>query len=247
VPRIVVGWHHVRIWYNDYDWYYGRLNIHAGHRHEYVCDDVRYKDSYKHYGFKPTQRGSPDFVAEKYHPDRRKTVFTREAGYVSKSTYETKYAKKSDRRASRTGYKSSKTESSKGSAYSTKGRGVDIGSDSKATKSKRKTSAWDDYNKPKQKPDAQQPSKIGSKKSSGSKGKSSGYSKPGRSGTKKSPGYSSPKSSGSKKSPGYSKPKSSGSKSSSGYSGSKSGSKSSSGSSSKGSSSSSGKRGGKKG
>jgi hypothetical protein len=67
VPRIVVGWHHMRIWYNDYDWYYGRLNIDAGHRHEYVCDDIRYKDSYKHYGFKPKPRGSSQDVEQNYY------------------------------------------------------------------------------------------------------------------------------------------------------------------------------------
>ena len=271
VPRIVVGWHHMRIWYNDYDWYYGRLNIYAGHRHEYVCDDIRYKDSHKHYGFKPKPRGSSNHVAEKFHPDRRKTVFTRDAGYVSKKTYASKYVDKSRKRGRASIYKSPSSGSSKGSGYSTKGRSSDIGSKSMTKKSGRKSSGWDEYNKPKPKSDPGKSGK-GSKRSSGydksKKGtskKSSGYNSKGTSKKSKPSGYKSSgsskkgsskkpsgsvrsKSSSSKKSSGYSKPSGSSSKVSSGYSGSKSGSKSSSGSSSKGSTRSGGgkKGGGKK-
>jgi hypothetical protein len=256
VPRVVVGWHNMGIWYNDYYWYYGQVNVCAGYNYDYVCDDIRYKDSYKHYGFKPKPRGSSQHVAEKYYPDRRKTVYTRDAGYVSKSTYTSKYADKSNKRSRATVYKSPRSGSSKGSGYSAKGRSSDISSKSGTGKSGRKSSGWDEYNKPKPKSD---PGK-GSKKSSGynSKGsskkgsskKSGSYnskdsSKKGSS--KKSSGSTKSKGSGSKKSSGYSKSKGSSSKGSSGYSGSKGGSRSSSGSSSKGSSrSGGGKKGGGK-
>lgn len=268
VPRIGIGWHYMRVWYNDYDWYYGRLNIGAGYRYEYTYDDIRYKDSYKHYGFKPKPRGSSQHVADKFHPDRRKTVFTREAGYVSKSTYASNYADKSHKRSRASIYKSPRSGSSKGTGYSAKGRSSDISSKSKGNKSARKSSGWDDYNKPKPKSDpgksgkssGYNKSKKGSSKKSGGynskgtskKGKSGGYNSKGSSKKGKSSGYnskgSSKKSSGSTKSrgSGYSKSKGGSSRGSSGYSGSKGGSRSS-GSSSKGSSrSGGGKRGGGK-
>jgi hypothetical protein len=252
VPRIVVGWHHVRIWYNDFYWYDGRFSVCSGCWFDYACDDIRYKDSYKHYGFKPKRRGSADVVAKKYHPDRRRSVYTREAGYVSKNTYEEKYARKSTRRGVASSITSGKSEWSKQRTHSGKRTGVKIDDRSIGKDSKRKTTSWDDYNRPKVKSSADK-SRSKSKKSksykikgSSTKQKSPGYSKPKSGGTKKSPGYSKPKGSGTKKSPGYSKPKGGGSKGrSSSFKGSKSTPKPPSGGSNK-SSGSGGKKGPKR-
>jgi hypothetical protein len=251
VPRIVVGWHHMRIWYNDYDWYYGRLNIDAGHRHEYVCDDIRYKDSYKHYGFKPKPRGSSQDVAQNYYPDRRNTVYTREAGYVSKNTYASKYADKTHKRSRATVYKSPRSGSSVGTGYSAKGRSSDVSSKPGTKKPASKSSGWDEYNKPKPKSDPVKSGKSGGydKSKKGTPTKPDSYDSKGttKKGTPKKPSVSTkPKDSGSKKSSGYSAPKGSSSKAPSGNSGSRGGSKSSSGSSSKGSSRSGGTKGGGK-
>jgi hypothetical protein len=92
VPRLVVGWYNVGIWYSGYWWWDSRLHVYGGGWYDYVCDDVRYKNDPKHYTFKPGRRQSDPVVNDKYEPDRRRNVYTKEGGYVSREVYKKEYA-----------------------------------------------------------------------------------------------------------------------------------------------------------
>ncbi len=97
VPRVVVGWHHFRIWYNDIWWYDGRLNVCAGCWYDYGYDNIRYKDSRDHYGFKPKRRQGAETVSKRFHPNRKEMVYTDKSGYVKKETWKQEFATKKSR------------------------------------------------------------------------------------------------------------------------------------------------------
>ncbi len=244
IPRIVIGWHHIRIWHGGFWWWDSRVHIYSGVWYDYVYDDIRYKDDHRRYKFKPGRRASHNDIGDKYHPDRRTKVFTKDKGYVSKEVYRKTFEKQ---RVSKIVSPYFKKKTDRGvKKYGSEGKSITTGKDSWRKESPNKKA--DNYRNPKPISKSGESGKQGSvkksdqtktgtyyggkkvKKSSGSKGSSSVKSsepifKPNK-GSGKSSGSTKIKSGESKKSSGSSKIKSggatksgsSGSKSSSGYS-----------------------------
>jgi hypothetical protein len=164
VPRVVVGWHHFGVWYGGSWWWDRRVQVHAGVWYDYDYDDVRYKDSREHYNFKPKRRGSPDEVSGSFYPDRRKTVYTEKAGYVSKEAYRESYAKKTRMTDESPYFKSARVDKRGGSIIGSGGKGTGVGGETGVRKKTGKSDGWNDYNAPSTKDDQ---SGTGYKKKSG--------------------------------------------------------------------------------
>ncbi len=247
IPRIVIGWHRIGIWYNDFWWYDSRVHIYSGVWYDYTYDNVRYKDDYRHYKFKPGRRASHDVVSDKYYPDRRTKVYTSEKKYVSRDKYWKTIGKQ--RVSSSTSPYFKKKGDRGGKKYSPDSRTIVKGRDNwSGSKSGKKR---DRFGVQKRTVNSDKSRKHGSagkldspksskysggkkvKKSSGLKrsgsGKTSGPIFKSGKGTKKSSGSTKIKSGGSKKSSGSSKGKSGGSKKIKSNGAKKSGSRSSSG------------------
>lgn len=146
IPRIYVGWHRFGIWWDDCWWYNDRFHVYAGGWYNYGYDDVRYKGDRHHYGFKPGRRGSSDDVAAHYQPNRHKTVYTKNEGYISKDRYHAERTK--------TPVRSDNNKYFKGVTKGERGTGSQIKVDNRVSvKSKtgkdndyKNNSGWKDYN-----------------------------------------------------------------------------------------------------
>jgi hypothetical protein len=248
IPRIVIGWHHISIWYNNCWWYDNRVQINSGVWYDYTYDDIRYKDDPKRYKFKPGRRASNDVVGERFRPDRRSKVYTKDQGYVSKDVYRKTFEKK---HVSKTVSPYFKKKTDRGvKKYGSEGKSITTGPSRSGSATDR--DSWRKESPKKKTDNYRNPERIGKsgesvkqgsvkksdrarsgtyfggnkvKKSSGSKGSGSVKTsepifKPNK-GSDKSSGSTKVKSDGSKKSSGSKKIKSNGS-TKSGSSGSKS-------------------------
>ncbi|MBU1319837.1 MAG: DUF4384 domain-containing protein [candidate division Zixibacteria bacterium] len=213
VPRIVVGWHHFQIWYDGFYWYDQRFRVYAGGWYDYDCDDVRYKGDHNHYGFKPKRRGSPEEVAGRFEPDRRKTVFTKKEGYITKDKYLAERTKTPVRSTDNKYFKGVNKDMRGTKTYGSDGKKVNVTNDAKNSKSYKKNAAWNDYNSPKVSTEKKKSDNSGKEiKSTGVNSKktkkstsSSDYSKGKSSGSSDKQPIFKPKSSNDKKSSGSSK------------------------------------------